>query len=178
MAVLAVALGVSTVSDHPRPAGARRWPYRGGVIAPAPPAVLRWLLLAALAFAVLGMHSLATVHPAGTPHARSEMVGTLAAATGPAVIAEPAMTDTESDCCSDDSAMDHSGSGHSHKLLHLCLAVLVALAGLVLGWLLWQRGQPTTGHRDRNPVVTHVGRGPPRARLTNDLLSTLCVLRL
>ena len=179
MAVLAVALGVQTLNDHPRPAGARRRLCRGGVIVPAPPAVLRWLLLAALGFAVIGMHSLATVHPAGTPLARSELVGTPAAATEPAVVAEPAKDGTEPDCCSDDPAMDHSGSsGHSHHLLHLCLAVLVALAGLVLGWLLWRRGPATTGHRESNPAVTYAGRGPPRARLTGDLLSSLCVLRL
>lgn len=137
------------------------------------------MLLAALAFAVIGMHSLATVHGTDAPSAPTGMVGTPVAVTGPTLVA-PAMADTESDCCPDhDAAMDHSGSsGHSHTLLHLCLAVLVALAGLVLGSLLWRRGPTTTGHHDPNPTLTHAGRGPPRARPTGDLLSALCVLRL
>lgn len=182
MAVLAVVLGVPTVSDHPRPAGARRRPYRGVVITPAPPAVLRWALLAALAFAVIGMHSLITGSATEVSHARSGMADiSVAAAPGPAVVAEQVMGDTESTCdCPDhDSAMDHSGSsGHDHNMLHLCLAVLVALAGLMLAWLLWRRRQATIGHRDSSSAVTYVGRGPPRARLTSDLLSSLCVLRL
>ena len=56
--------------------------------------------------------------------------------------------------------------------------LLVALAGLTLGWLLWQRGRATARDHGPNPVVTQAGRGPPRARPTNDLLSSLCVLRL
>lgn len=186
MGLLAVAFGVATVSDHPRPAGAQRWPYREAMTVSAPPAVLRWALLAALAFAVIGMHSLVTGSATDASPTRSGMVDTsVTAAPGRVVaaapIAEQVMADTESTCdCPDhDPAMNHSGSsGHNHNLLHLCLAVLVALAGLVLGWLLRRRGQATAGHRDPNPALTRVGRGPPRFHPTGDLLSALCVLRL
>ncbi|WP_329056238.1 hypothetical protein OG738_21820 [Amycolatopsis sp. NBC_01488] len=110
------------------------------------------MLLSVLAFALIGMHSLVTAHTADVSHGGSRMVATSAEAAftpaetvaGPSVEQATAGTDTE--CCPDhDQAMNHSGpASHGHDLLHLCLAVLVALAGLEFGWLLWQRRQTHT----------------------------------
>lgn len=179
VALRVVALNVPAFSASPRSSGAQGLPYRATVVFPARTATLRWMLLSVLAFAVIGMHSLVTAHAADAPHAAAGVVGTsAAAASGP--VAGPTVGRAETECCPDhEQAMNHSGaSGHSHDPLHLCLAVLVALAGLVLGWLLWRRGRTTTRHRGPDPAVTSAGRGPPRARCTNDLLSSLCVLRL
>ncbi|MFD8495791.1 hypothetical protein [Amycolatopsis sp. NPDC059657] len=155
------------------------------MVVPARAAASRWMLLSVLAFAVIGMHSLITVHPADTHSAPSGMVSAFAEAPGPAGSAARAMVDQvtaemDSACCPDhDAAANHSGSsGHGHDLLHLCLAVLVTLAGLVLGWLLMRRARTAIGRRAPNSAVASAGRGPPRAWLVRDLLSSLCVLRL
>ncbi|GHF79753.1 hypothetical protein GCM10017566_62440 [Amycolatopsis bartoniae] len=137
-------------------------------------ATLRWALLSALAFALIGMHSL--VAPGSAPAQAMTMVSASPEVSGPAMaipVAEPA-------CCLDhlvDSGSGHS-PGHSHDPLHLCLAVLVALAGLAIAWLLWQHSQNTTRHHTPSAAVTSAGRGPPRARPTSCLLLSLCVLRL
>jgi H+/Cl- antiporter ClcA len=172
-------------SSHPRSSGTTRWPYREGVVVPARAAALRWMLLSVLAFALIGMHSLVTTHAADTHAASSGMVAALVEPPAPAGSAAFGMVDqvtgpTDAGCCPDhDPAMNHSGSsGQGHDLRHLCLAVLVALAGLVLGWLLWRRARTTPDRQDPNPAVARVGRGPPRARPAPDLLSSLCVLRL
>ncbi|WP_434445113.1 hypothetical protein [Lentzea sp. E54] len=63
---------------------------------------------------------------------------------------------------------------HDHDLLHLCLAVLVATALVLLGWFL-VRTAPTrlAAHRTETPPSTPP-RPPPGGR---QLLTTLCVLR-
>lgn len=120
-------------------------------------AAARWLLLSMLAVALIGMHCLVTVHAS----AASRMGGVRRDADrGQATAA------AESPCCGDhDEAGNHSGSpgsGHGHDLLHLCLAILVALAGLVHGWLLWQRGWTTTAHRGPNLVSPTLAAYHPR----------------
>lgn len=127
---------------------------------------MRWALLSVLAFALIGMHSLVTVEPAHMPHtpATATVVNGVAA-PGPA-------------CC-DAAAMEHPGSPeHDHAMQHLCLAILIAVAGLLLGWLWWRRNHPAPT-RGR-PAVTAIraGRGPPHIRPTRDILAAFCVLRL
>ena len=122
---------------------------------------LRWVLPFVLAFAVIGMHNMVTLH---APHDSSPM---------PTAVAMQGVVEAASPCCTDE---DHHSSGHD--LLHLCLAILVALAGLVLGWLLWRRGHTATSRHDLILTGSHPGRGPPGVRLRTDLLSSLCVLRL
>ena len=165
-----------TTSDHPRTAGGTRWSYRGQVISAARPTVLRWALLAGLAFALIGMHNLVALCTASHDQSRMGAAPPHAAL----VIAQAMPADTDG-CCSDhDPAVgqpDHP-SGHDHDLMHLCLAVLTALATLIMVWLLWHSSHTTTRHRCPRPAGVRAGRGPPRAHLTGDLLSSLCVLRL
>ncbi|MFC0430888.1 DUF6153 family protein [Kutzneria buriramensis] len=128
------------------------------------PAAPRWALLAALVFGLLCMHSLVAHDPA---HASPASV-TTADASG------QAMPAADSPCCP-----DHGNSpGHDHDMMHLCLAVLVALAGLVIGWLLWRRGQTETERHDRQSTAAQLSRAPPHRYVSGDLLASLCVLRL
>lgn len=63
---------------------------------------------------------------------------------------------------------------HEHDLLHLCLAVLVAVAVAVTAWLLVRTALPRlTAHPSETPLSTPQ-RPPPGGR---SLLTTLCVLR-
>jgi hypothetical protein len=124
----------------------------------------RWLLLCALAFAVVGMHHLASMcHHDGemTPVAMSSVTPT---------IAPVAPSD---DCCGGQlTGMPMS----SHDLLHLCLAILTA--GLVLGVLLarWRRAGPVAGLLAR---LTAAQRRSPRSPPDSAaILTSLCVFRL
>ncbi|KAA9150349.1 hypothetical protein FPZ12_041290 [Amycolatopsis acidicola] len=118
--------------------------------------VLRWVLLCALGFAVLGMHSLSTVEAPMPPAAHAVM----------------AMSGGDHE-----PVVGHPGSpGHSHDLLHLCLAVLAGLAGLVLAWL-WFRAAPSFS-ADPRACPVRAGRGPPKVPPATGRLSLLCVLRL
>lgn len=122
--------------------------------------LLRWLLPAFLAVALLGMHHL----PAAAPAPQGPLPSVAAETSAPAALApEPA----------------HDGPGEhgaGHELLHLCLAVLTALAGLVLALFVVVRG--VTGYAP-NVVLPHAPLGwarppPPLARR----LAALGVLRL
>lgn len=63
---------------------------------------------------------------------------------------------------------------HEHDLLHLCLAVLVAAAVVLLGWFLVRTALPRlSAPSDETPLSTPQ-RPPPGGRR---LLTTLCVLR-
>ena len=63
---------------------------------------------------------------------------------------------------------------HEHDLTHLCLAVLVAAAVVLLGWFLVRTALPRLAEpADETPSSTPQ-RPPPGGR---QLLTTLCVLR-
>jgi hypothetical protein len=119
-------------------------------------------LLAALVFGLLCMHSLVAHDPA---HASSASV-TMADASGRAMpVADPP-------CCPD------HGNSPGHDMMHLCLAILVALAGLAIGRLLWRRGQTEAERHDQRSTASQFSRGPPDISVSGDLLASLCVLRL
>ena len=63
-------------------------------------------------------------------------------------------------------------------MLHLCLAVLMAAAALIMTWLLWRRGHTIWGRYEPRTSLVKAGRSPPLSVSTGDLLSSLCVLRL
>jgi hypothetical protein len=126
-------------------------------------AALWWVLPFVLALGVIGMHNMVTVSPT---HPSEPMVTVVA---GDMTAAHEVAAAAPS-CCEDHNAGDH--------LLHLCLAVLVALGGLIVGWLLWRRGRLATVHRDRHLSVRQAGRGPPHTLPTPARLASLCVLRL
>ncbi|MGI5218217.1 hypothetical protein [Nocardia sp. CA-290969] len=137
----------------------------------------RWLLPALMAVAVLGMHHL----PAREPVPGDAQHGVPAVVN--AVSGGPVEASADrAHCCNSPRAIapepahdrpaDH---GAGHELLHLCLAVLMALAGIVLVFFVVARG--AAGYAPRaaifgDPVVR--ARPPPLARR----LAALGVLRL
>ena len=141
------------------------------------PAALRWVLLCALAFGLIGMHNLAAGDPA---HAS---MGHMVTPDTPTATTLASSTDAVGmSCCGGDHdlaiALPGHPSGYGHDMLHQCLAVLVAAAVLTLAWLLWRRGRTAWRHRKPTTSLPEAGRGPPLALRTSGLLSCLCVLRL
>ena len=63
---------------------------------------------------------------------------------------------------------------HEHDLLHLCLAVLVAAAVVLLGWFLVRTALPRLAAPPAETPLSTPQRPPPGGR---QLLTTLCVLR-
>ncbi|MEU3641972.1 hypothetical protein AB0E59_01230 [Lentzea sp. NPDC034063] len=63
---------------------------------------------------------------------------------------------------------------HEHDLTHLCLAVLVAAAVVLLGWFLVQTALPRLAEPVGETPPSTPQRPPPGGR---QLLTTLCVLR-
>ncbi|HEX6354873.1 hypothetical protein [Actinophytocola sp.] len=105
----------------------------------------QWLLLAALAFALVGMH-----HVPSAP-------------CGPHVEVTSHTLEQEQHC--------HTPEG-GHDLLHLCLMVLGAVAGVLLVWLLLAiTGSP------RTPTRRVRARARPRGLAGRALLTSVCVLR-
>ncbi|MBM7773980.1 hypothetical protein JOD54_004184 [Actinokineospora baliensis] len=122
-----------------------------------PTALVRWVLLCALVFGVLGMHHLTGLTGGDSAH-------------GGAHAAESVMSGP--DCCvvaADPASPSH---GDTHDLLaHLCLAVLAVGIGLLLILLSipFQRSLPLPG---RQRVAIDSTRAPPKPTLT-----LLCVSR-
>ncbi|MFJ5985629.1 hypothetical protein [Lentzea sp. NPDC092896] len=63
---------------------------------------------------------------------------------------------------------------HEHDLTHLCLAVLVAAAVVLLGWFLVRTALPRLAEPVGETPASTPQRPPPGGR---QLLTTLCVLR-
>lgn len=62
-----------------------------------------------------------------------------------------------------------------HSMLHLCLAVLLAMAGLLLVvMLVWRAGRPMIAGRPRTAGDAR----PPPWRTGRELLTASCVLRI
>ncbi|MBF6348103.1 hypothetical protein IU448_03625 [Nocardia flavorosea] len=98
---------------------------------------VRWMLPAFLAVALLGMHHLPAGDPAAAPAHHELLLSTVPGTGFPAAgtQSDPA----NSRCCTTPAAVASDpahdvpgGHGAGHELLHLCLAVLTALAGIVL----------------------------------------------
>jgi hypothetical protein len=138
------------------------------------PVVLRWVLLCGLAFCLVGMHSLVA--------ADADMGHAPTTSTSTAAMLIAAADEVGMSCCGGDhrlaAGQPGHAPGHGHDMQHLCLAVLVAVAGLIVAWLLWRRGHTAERHHEPRPTLVPVGRGPPLKLRTGDLLSSLCVLRL
>jgi hypothetical protein len=140
------------------------------------PSALRWVVLGALTFGLIGMHNLTALDPAHASMGHIVMDSTPTAMPGDSTDA------VGMSCCGADHdlgmGLPGHPSGYGHDMLHLCLAVLVAAAVLTLAWLLWRHGHTVRRHRKPRTSVPEAGRGPPWLWRTSDLLSCLCVLRL
>lgn len=135
-------------------------------------AYARWLLLCALALAVVAMHHVPAAH--GSAEMASMTAGL---ADGPAlaqggVRAEPESLAVPAAAHATPSAPDHGG----HHSLHLCLAVLAAIALLALV-LLGFRAAAAPGPR-RRPTLRRAARPPPSPPAGRLLLAAHCVLRI
>lgn len=127
----------------------------------------RWLLLCALALAVVGMHHLALAPHEATPdgtHATAMM--SVAGAPADAPVA-PRI----------DSAT-YPATGAGHDLMHLCLAVLFSTGGLLfLAWLLIAVGGPPPKSLASILVLASRRRRSP-GPAGRALLTSVCLLRI
>ncbi|WP_328607039.1 hypothetical protein OG943_45345 [Amycolatopsis sp. NBC_00345] len=113
----------------------------------------RWLLLSAVVLGVVTMHHVAAPDCA---------------------VAGVSMTHASH---ADETAAPAGMDGASHSMLHLCLAVLLAVAGLLLAVALaWRagRGRPAVAGRPGSAG----GARPPPWRSGRELLTASCVLRI
>lgn len=91
-----------------------------------------------------------------------------------AATASTQMTDTGMP--SDPAEPPHDGGGHDSGLLHLCLAVLTAVAVLVASAILWRRPRAVAiARRSSTSVLRTAPRAPPPTAPAR--LALLCVLR-
>jgi hypothetical protein len=129
----------------------------------------RLLLLGPVVLGVVAMHHVAAPDGAmaGVPMADVSMVDAVeAAAVGTHAAVEGAAVETVAP-----AGMD----GAMHSMLHLCLAVLLAMAGLLLVvMLVWRAGRPMIAGR---PGTAGAARPPPW-RTGRELLTVSCVLRI
>ncbi|MEV8613149.1 hypothetical protein AB0383_35465 [Amycolatopsis sp. NPDC051373] len=132
----------------------------------------RRLLLGALVFGVLAMHHV----PA--PHG-GEMSGMPAVSVAHSAMDAPAvaMVPVPVASTSADPVAAPPASDGGHVMLHLCLAVLLAAAGLLLAlaWLRRRRESAVSGPVERGPAG--FARAPP-SRTGRELLTASCVLRI
>ncbi|HET6502271.1 MAG TPA: hypothetical protein VFG87_16050 [Amycolatopsis sp.] len=159
-------------------------PYGDGVIPPTRSAALRWVLMAALVFGLIGMHNLVdmgTGMDMGGP-------GPGPMASAPAGSQDASETEFRTPAgislVAGQEGMGPSGQspGHPVQAMHMCLAVLghlvsqlagLVLTALLLGAALWWAGGP------RLPHPRGIARAPDRPPRTGRLvLASVCVLRL
>lgn len=114
-------------------------------------ALLLAVVVTGLLLGLIGMH-----HLAGGPAAATHL-------SGPVAPADP-------------MGPDGPGPGHDTGLLHLCLAILTAVAVLVVSAVAWSRPAPATGPRrfGTSRLCTAPRAPPPTAPAR---LALLCVLR-
>ncbi|QFU89684.1 hypothetical protein YIM_22530 [Amycolatopsis sp. YIM 10] len=127
----------------------------------------QFLLLCALAFAVVGMHHLLTAP--SSHHGSSHETAAMA----------PAVHDTAAAGEQRHGEQSPGSPAGSHEMLHLCLAVL---GGLGLGLLFLAAFWLRTGFRkpapERCPTRASWAKWRPPDRSGRSLLTTLCVHRL
>jgi len=137
---------------------------------------VRWLLLCALSFGVIGMHHLGSM----THHGEHSSPMTTVVAAGPDPVGTVAAAVAPAGCCDEHTGSDgHGAPGPTgvQGLLHLCLAVLVG--AIVLGAMLmrWRRTSRALGLPRQ--LVPALRRRTPRAPPDSaTVLASLGVLRL
>ncbi|MDT8916120.1 hypothetical protein [Amycolatopsis sp. PS_44_ISF1] len=140
-------------------------------------ALARWLLLGAVLLGVVAMHHV--------PAPGCGMTGASASLTPAAGMAPPARAagtaapdprgDTAAPDPRGDTAAPAGMDGASHSMLHLCLAVLLIAAALLLRAARTRRSRPATA--TAGPGKTGEARPPP-GRGGRELLAVSCVLRI
>lgn len=101
----------------------------------------------------------------------------LSIATGEAPVAAPApMHVSDAEPLPAPGGSDHGGSGHDDGLLHLCLAILTAVAVLLVATVMWSRPPARSTHpRSGASWMRTAPRAPPSTAPAR--LALLCVLR-
>ncbi|ASR33891.1 hypothetical protein BAY61_01555 [Prauserella marina] len=135
--------------------------YRGVMTPRGAVLLARWALLCALALGVVAMHHVGT-NPGGH--------------TGHQATSEKHQAQTSAG--HQDTADDKSGSHGTHDaLLHLCLAVLTALGGILLAVVFLGR-RTESASRTRNPLTGGTGARAPPVRSGRDIKHLTCVIRV
>lgn len=136
------------------------------------PAAVRWVLLCALTFGIIGMHHLVL---GGAEH--EGMAGPMTGAYGVLGEVPSPLVAAAGESAPRSRLAPAAPSGCDHGMLHLCQAIVGAAGTLLLAWLLVAVALellPLPGAaRTRS-----AGRDPPRPRRPAELLASLCVLRL
>lgn len=153
--------------------GAMTRPPRGFLL----PAPARWLLLGALVFGVLAMHHIPAPHGVGM--GGGEMSGMPSVSVAHSAMDAPAvaMVPVPVASTSADPVAAPPASDGGHVMLHLCLAVLLAAAGLLLALALLcrRREGAVSGPVERRSAG--FARAPP-SRTGRERLTASCVLRI
>jgi hypothetical protein len=151
----------------------------------------RWVLLGAVVLGVVAMHhvaapggamadgAMAGVSMAGVSMGHvveAAAVGAHAAVEGAAAGAAAVETVAAAETPAAVETVAPAGmDGAMHSMLHLCLAVLLAMAGLLLVvMLVWRAGRPVVAGRSGSAG----GARPPPCRTGRELLTASCVLRI
>ncbi|WP_329057333.1 hypothetical protein [Amycolatopsis sp. NBC_01480] len=134
----------------------------------------RWVLLGAVVLGVVAMHHVAA--PGGAmadgPIGDVSMAG---ASMGHVAEAHAAVESAAAGAAALEAVAPAGMDGAMHSMLHLCLAVLLAMAGLLLlVMLVWRAGRPVIAGRSGNVGAAR----PPPWRTGRELLTASCVLRI
>ncbi|MFI5609508.1 hypothetical protein [Amycolatopsis sp. NPDC051903] len=147
----------------------------------AVPVPARWLLLGALVFGVLVMHHVPAPHGggmSGEPGMSASPAGRVVPVpVSPAGVVASAGFAVATVSAADSPVVSPAPSDGGHGMLHLCLAVLLAAAGvaLVVAWLGRCRDGVPPGPDHRG--IAGFARAPP-PRTGREVLTASCVLRI
>jgi hypothetical protein len=134
----------------------------------------RRLLLCVLSLAVVGMHHVAFASACSEPCRPHDVFHVASTSTPTAPSAADSAVHSPAGSYVNPAPVPEPEPGHD--LLHLCLAILAAMAGVLLVWLLLALGAPPAVSARR--TFAHTPRLRRRRAAGRSILTSLCVLRI